>query len=268
MPEVVDVGLHVRSLATLDELHGAADLLAGVWKVGESYQPIEPALVKALAHSGNYVAGAYAGPELIGAAIGFLAQAGHLHSHVTGVLPRYRGLDAGFALKRHQRRWALGCGIREIHWTYDPLIGRNAYFNLVKLGAHVTDYLPDFYGVMRDGINGDDASDRLYLVWPLDSPRVVAAVAGEPFQGAAGRPGDAVPLVEREGDEPVVLDYAPARALLVAVPRDVEEVRAADPDLAARWRLVVRRALQAALADGYQITGITRDGYYVLEGSR
>jgi len=34
-----------------------------------------------------------------------------------------------------------------IAWTYDPLIRRNAYFNLVKLGARPVEYLRNFYGV-------------------------------------------------------------------------------------------------------------------------
>ena len=44
---------------------------------------------------------------------------------------------------------------------FDPLVRRNARLNLVRLGADVTDYLPDFYGAMDDAVNAGDRSDRL-----------------------------------------------------------------------------------------------------------
>jgi predicted GNAT superfamily acetyltransferase len=56
--------------------------------------------------------------------------------------------------------------------------------------------------------------------------------------------------------------------LLVAVPADVEALRARDPDLATRWRYAVREALCRALDGGHRITGFTRDGRYLLEGER
>ena len=91
--------------------------------------------------------------------------------------PGLTGRHVGFALKLHQRAWALLRGVSEIAWTFDPLVSRNAYFNLVKLGAQPAEYLPNFYGTMLDTINGDDDSDRLLVRWRLRSPHVVAAAA-------------------------------------------------------------------------------------------
>ena len=42
------------------------------------------------------------------------------------------------------------------------------------------EYLPNFYGPMLDGINGDDDTDRLLVRWRLRDPAVVAACAGRP----------------------------------------------------------------------------------------
>jgi predicted GNAT superfamily acetyltransferase len=42
-------------------------------------------------------------------------------------------------------------------------------------------------------------------------------------------------------------------------------MRSADRDRAAAWRGALRHALTAALAAGYRITGVSRDGYYLLE---
>ncbi|MFI6600621.1 GNAT family N-acetyltransferase [Nonomuraea sp. NPDC050536] len=254
MSDVVDVRLRIRELADVREQRAAAALLARVWHAEEAHPPVEPVLIRALEHSGNYVAGAFAGDEMVGAAAGFTAPGGHLHSHITGVLPAHRGLHVGYALKQHQRDWALARGIGEIHWTFDPLLGRNAYFNLHKLGALPTAYLPDFYGPMLDGVNAGHASDRLYLVWRLDSPR-----RAEPG------PADTATLLGADQDGAPVLRPTGAARVLIRVPDDIEALRRASPAAAAGWRLAVRQAMQQALASGYRITGFRRDGHYVLE---
>jgi predicted GNAT superfamily acetyltransferase len=48
------------------------------------------------------------------------------------------------------------------------------------------------------------------------------------------------------------------------VPEDIVAVRRADPALARSWRLALRSALVDALAAGYEVTGATRSGWYVL----
>ena len=77
--------------------------------------PISGDLIRALAYTGNYAAGAWAGADLVGASVAFLALDNgrlSLHSHVTGVARPARGGSVGFALKQHQRAWALSHGIR------------------------------------------------------------------------------------------------------------------------------------------------------------
>ena len=81
---------------------------------------------------------------------------------------RRTGKHVGLALKQHQRRWALGRGIMTIEWTFDPLVRRNAYFNLVKLGARVVGYEPAFYGAMHDAFNDGDDTDRAVVRWNLE----------------------------------------------------------------------------------------------------
>src|SRR5262245_30448075 len=150
-------------------MHEAATLLDGIWGTGDEHV-VDPGTMRALAHVGGYVAGAYDGDTLVGASVGFFAADGHLHSHVTGIAAEQQGRGIGRAVKLHQRDWALARGRTAISWTFDPLIARNAYFNLHSLGATVVDYLPDFYGAMDDGVNAGDATDRLYVVWALDTP--------------------------------------------------------------------------------------------------
>ncbi|OLB81332.1 MAG: hypothetical protein AUI14_03770 [Actinobacteria bacterium 13_2_20CM_2_71_6] len=257
-------GLRVTELVEFAEHEAAVELLREVWGVDSAEELVNSSLLRALAHSGNYVAGAYAGTRLVGAAVAFLG-VGHLHSHITGVDRTAQAKGVGYVLKQHQRGWTLRHGLTRVCWTFDPLVRRNAHFNLHKLGAQVTEYLPDFYGALNDGINSGDATDRLYVTWELDSPAAVAAARGEPVEvSAAG----AYPLVGRVGDEPVA-GSGPvpdgAQRLSVAVPEDIESIRKGSPDLAARWRYAVREALTAALDRGYRIRGMTSDGRYLLE---
>ena len=58
----------------------------------------------------------------------------HTHSHMLAAR-RIGVIGVGYALKLAQRAQALDQGIAEVRWTFDPLIARNGYFNLHKLGA-------------------------------------------------------------------------------------------------------------------------------------
>jgi predicted GNAT superfamily acetyltransferase len=260
-------GVRVVELHETAQHHEAAELLRRVWQAESADAVMNAALMTALAHAGNYVVGAYRAEQLVGATVGFRG-AGHLHSHLAGVDPSTQGRGAGYAMKQHQRSWALARDIPLVCWTFDPLIGRNAYFNLTKLGARATEYLPDFYGPLSDGINAGDASDRLYISWELGSAAAVDAARGVRVEVdvAAARANGAAVLVERSGERPQPAgapDVAPD-TLLVAVPPDIEALRGRDPVLAAQWRAVVRDAMTGALDAGYVVTGISRDGYYSL----
>ena len=134
----------VRELHRVDQLKAAQQLFEAVWRPAEGQpSPMTGELLRALAHAGCYVAGAYAGARMVGASAGFFtAPPGPaLHSHITGVAPQGQHRGVGFALKVHQRAWALARGITEVVWTFDPLVARNAWFNLAKLGARPTAYL-------------------------------------------------------------------------------------------------------------------------------
>ena len=167
----------------------AAAVRAGLAAGRGGPPPVTVGLLRALAHAGAYVVGAFAGTRMVGASAGFFSAPPDpaLHSHITGVAPGGQHRGIGFALKVHQRAWALARGVPVVVWTFDPLVARNAWFNLAKLGALPTAYLEDFYGPMTDAINAGMASDRLLLTWRLDDPAVAAACAGRPRQPAPAR---------------------------------------------------------------------------------
>jgi predicted GNAT superfamily acetyltransferase len=261
-------GVTVRTLDELPDLAQVVDLFATIWRRSGS-PPLTLELLRALTKAGNYVGGAYADGRLVGACVGFFhaPEEDSLHSHIAGVAPDATGRSVGFALKLHQRAWAIARGVHEVAWTFDPLIARNAWFNLTKLAARATEYLPNFYGPMDDGINGRDESDRLLVRWRLTDPAVVLACAGGGVGAVADdlRAGGAVIALGPDGSGRPVVGRLDGAVSLVAVPPDVARLRGADPEAAARWRLAVREVLTTLLADGAgRIEGFDRSGWYVV----
>ena len=266
------MSISIRALEEIEDLRELAELFAVVWgRPGEP--PVNSDVLKALAHSGNYVSGAYVDDRLVGGLVGWFGGVPphelHLHSHILGVLGGSDAHGVGFGLKQHQRRWCLAREIRVMEWTTDPLVRRNAYFNLTKLGAHAPDYLVNVYGEMSDGINAGEESDRLLIRWRLDAESVEAAAGGharEPDLDELRRDGADVALAVGESGEPVATIRS-ARVLLCQAPDDIVALRRSDPPLARSWRLTQRKMFSEALAAGYEVTGATRSGWYVLEKS-
>ncbi|MFI9503488.1 GNAT family N-acetyltransferase [Nocardia sp. NPDC052566] len=257
-------GVTIRSLSSMDELRAVCDLCDAMWQAEPTDRPLQPALLRALTKAGGYVAGAFDGAEMVGVGVGFHGAPADalLHSHITGVIARMRGRDVGFAVKTHQRAWALRRGVTTIGWTFDPLVRRNAYFNIAKLGATPVEYLPDFYGPMADGFNAGDATDRLLISWDLRSPAVAAACGDHVRQGVDAT--NAAVALDISPDGAPVRRPVTGPAVLITVPADITRLRAADPDLAKRWRIAVREALTDRMTDGAHITGFDRHRGYVL----
>jgi predicted GNAT superfamily acetyltransferase len=177
----------------------------------------------------------YEGDRMIGASIAFFAPpaARSMHSHITGVLPGLQSQGLGRLLKQHQREWAFARDVGRITWTFDPLVARNAHFNLRVLGARITEYLVDHYGPMDDGVNRGDETDRIMVSWAL-----------------------AAPPAPTPADERVVAS--------VAVPHDIETMRRASPMDAAAWRTRVREEFLARLGEGLVVGGFDDERGYLF----
>jgi predicted GNAT superfamily acetyltransferase len=178
----------VRNCHALEEFHACVELQRQIW--GEEPLEVEPATMFIVAkHTGGQVLGAFAGDELIGftlAVAGVREGECYLHSHMTGIKEGFRDRGVGRALKALQREEALGRGIRLIEWTFDPLELRNAHFNLNRLGAVCSRYLPNLYGVTTSPLHRGLATDRLLAQWRLDSSRVMAAIGDTSSDGGCG----------------------------------------------------------------------------------
>jgi predicted GNAT superfamily acetyltransferase len=241
--------MNVEELTELEDMRALQELFLRVWE-RSSEPPLNSDVMRALSHAGNYLAGVRVEGRLVAGIVAWLGMHPDrellLHSHILGVLPGSDSRGLGFALKQHQRTWCLARGIKTVEWTFDPLVRRNASFNLRKLGADAEEYLVDFYGPMQDRINAGVESDRILARWHLESAKAVAAAAGRPHE------------VERAAGDTVC-----------EVPDDIVAIRRSDPEAAREWRRKVRATLGAHLMRGGRVKGFTPHGSYVLEqGSR
>lgn len=258
-------GVDVGPVTGVAEHEALAALLDRVWSAA-THRVVELPTLVALAASGNLVCVARAGGPagaVVGGGLGFLAPGGVFHSHVVGVDPGHAGRGVGLALKLHQRAWCLGVGADRMTWTYDPLVARNAGFNLARLGARPVAYLPHHYGPMRDGLNAGQDSDRVLVSWDLrrdPGPLLTAAPAGA-VAVVAPHPDD-----EHRPVAAAVPAAAPADApaALVAVPPDVTALRTADPDAARAWRTATRAAFTDLLGTGWSVAGFVAGSYVLL----
>jgi predicted GNAT superfamily acetyltransferase len=234
-------------------VHDAArinDVIAATW----GGQRMEHEVVRALAASGNVPWGAVVDGELVAFVLGWAgvdASGLHVHSHMLAALPDRRHAGVGFALKLAQRAQALDQGITVMRWTFDPLVARNAWFNLGKLGVIVDGFERAYYGEMTDLINAGERSDRFTVAWRLDR-------GPAPWTGEVGH----LPAcLERDGDgdapRPALHEDA-ASIVVLEIPAEYHELRAADPALGQAWRDAVADAAAACLGRGLVGVGFSR----------
>lgn len=259
----VRAGVNVIDAHGMDQLLEIEAMLISVWGTTHHGAPIPVDLLRSIGHAGCNITAAYdrAG-NLCGAAVAIISPAASAYSLIAGVLPTAADAGVGFALKQHQRAWALARGLENMSWTFDPLVSRNARFNLTKLGASSSEYLPNFYGSMNDGINANDESDRLVAMWPLASSSTVACSFGntEPVELPAYTRDD-ISALGPDGEPSLVNVLG---TLWCRVPKDIVALRGQAPEEAAAWRVAVRHAFTTAFASGYTATGVTRTGWYRL----
>ncbi len=220
----------IRDLDTVElilEAQGVLDAIRGPERV------VDAGTLRALQQSGNYAVGFFDEGRMVGASVAFFGAPAtrSMHSHITALLPEFRGRGWGRELKEHQRQWALSQGVGHITWTFDPLVARNAHFFLTVLGARVTGYAVNQYGIFGGGDAGDE-SDRLDVKWSL------AEMASPP------------------ADDDVV------EAL--AIPSDVEQMRVENPREAYEWRMSVRREMAVLTNRGLAIAGFSPERGYLF----
>ncbi|XWX05246.1 GNAT family N-acetyltransferase [Aggregatilineales bacterium SYSU G02658] len=261
--------VEIRALRTPDELQQAVELQKIYW--GSDMSDIVPLhMLLSMANYGGHVFGAFVDGKLVGLLMGFLGakitpadrtparDALLVMSKRMVVLPEYRNYKIGEHLKQAQRQFALDHGVPLVTWTFDPLIARNAYLNLHKLGAVGQAYQMDFFGV--DAANPTLSGDRLVANWWVAHPHVADRSAREHADGVC--------VGAVEAGQPRFLGVSlGAPALLLEIPPDVQALEKSDAPLAGAWRAYAREAFPALFAAGYLATDVIRRGeqtFYVF----
>jgi predicted GNAT superfamily acetyltransferase len=231
--------ISIRPLTSLADQELGRMVFDKTWAM-DSGTEITPNLLQAMVHSGAYLSGAFIDGNCVGAAFAFPATTGgpHLHSHMTTVLDKFRDKGIGYALKVDQYKWAKQNNYKEITWTFDPLVARNAKLNLLKLGVDISAYYPNFYGDMPDELNAGDESDRV-----MASLKVV---------GDLPTPRTAILSPEKS-------------AVLIAIPSDIVAIRGKDLAENLKWRRSVRDEFVGVLARGGKVVGFSANNEYVVQ---
>ena len=231
--------ISIRPLTSLPDQALGRMIFDHTWAMDAGTE-ITPNLLQAMIHSGAYLSGAFIDGECVGAAFAFPATTGgpHLHSHMTAVIDKFRDKGIGHALKVDQYKWAKQNSYKEITWTFDPLVARNAKLNILKLGVDISAYYPNFYGDMPDELNAGDESDRV-----MASLKVV---------GDAPTPRTAISAPDKS-------------AVLIAIPSDIVAIRVKDIAENLRWRREVRDKFVGVLARGGKVVGFSVNNEYVVQ---
>jgi len=275
----------IRLIETPEELRLVEELQQAVWP-GSDIDVVPMHMLITAVHNGGLVLGAFDGEKIIGFVFGFPGlestpdgpRPKHC-SHMMGVHPDCRDDGVGFALKRAQWQMVRHQGLDHVTWTYDPLLSRNAYLNIAKLGAVCVTYHQSEYGDMRDGLNVGLPSDRFQVDWWINTPRVERRLSKQArptlklndviktglrsfyavnSSGGLIRPPEHVPPFDD-------------RLLLAEIPADFLALKEKDFPLARDWRFFTRELFETAFAKGFIVTDFVFDktenisrGFYIL----
>ncbi|MFL7870713.1 MAG: GNAT family N-acetyltransferase [Anaerolineales bacterium] len=264
----------IRLLESPEDMTAVENLQRIVWPGSETEIVPIHMLITAI-HNGGIVLGAFSGEVMVGFNFGFpgldmLPDGPHPKhcSHMLGIHPDWRDAGVGFALKRAQWQMLRHQGLDHATWTYDPLLSRNAYLNIAKLGAVCNTYRRSEYGDMRDGLNAGLPTDRFQVDWWLNTSRVERRLSRrsrgtlrlDQFMKAELQPLYTL-HAETDGLPRPPEHFSPISAalLLAEIPPDFMELKADDFALARDWRFFTREVFETTFEEGYIITDFIFD---------
>ena len=249
-----DDGVVVRRVQTLAEYQECVRVQEEIW--GDGFRERVPVAILLVAQKlGGVCAAAFdRSDRMLGFVFGLTGIRDGVLVHWSDLLAvraEARGAHIGERLKRFQRELCLATGVHTMHWTFDPLVARNAHLNLVRLGARASEYVVNMYGSNTGSpLHGGVETDRWIAAWDL------ADASTAPRPGAPRAEG--VFVVRASAVQPMRPEWndAPdASVVRVAVPEDHERLSLADR---LGWREVTRRAFTHYLARGGTVLGFHR----------
>lgn len=261
--------LRLRPLQSPKDYAACVQLQRETW--GENYLGTVPAsMLKVSQMLGGVNVGAFA-PDgrLVGFVYGLtgLRDGRVIHwSHMLAVHPAFRNQGLGQRLKEYQREGLRGSGVDFIYWTFDPLVARNAHFNLNRLQVRVCEYMPDMYGDTGSELHAF-GTDRFIVSWPVVSYPGDAGLKSR----AIGAEARAAPVADGVpgglSTDPAARD-PDAVVVRLEIPQNIEAIAADSLAEARAWRAATRSAFVRWLGRGLSVTGFFREEsgrcFYVL----
>ena len=254
----------IRDLTTINEFRQVVDLEREIWGYTDNADMVGIPVFIFTVHRGAVLLGAFDPSTPPGRMVGFAyavvgMKAGRpmLWSHMTGVLPEYRG-GLGYRLKLEQRARALALGYDLIEWTFDPMQAMNAHFNFAKLGGVVGEYAVNFYGESTSALHRGTPTDRVVLSWNIGAPHVVRRLAEQPALRARAHEVADAPIVnatvmDGEWRKTTKIDLTcKDRRIWIEIPTGFTDMQQRAPDRALTWRLDARQMFEEYLAKGYR----------------
>lgn len=263
------VAIIARPLRTLLEREEAVRLYRRVFGLAADDPAMTPKLLTALQRNGGSALGAFDPTgRMVGFTYGFVgteAGATYHYSQAAVVDTEVQGRGVGRILKRAQASDALRSGIATMRWAYDPMLARNAHFNLDVLGAVGRWFVRDYYDLTDSG----GRSDRVVVEWRTagasDEASYEASYGGG--ENAGTGTGGAEPVAERLANADVAnladgAEWGELRLVgqirLLSVPAAWAELSRADAARASVVRDRVAAEIESALADGLVLASCRR----------
>ena len=268
-----DTEFPIRELASLAEYDACVALQDDTWGHGFS-ERVPGAILRVAQKIGGVAAGAF---DHDGGLAGFVfgmtgVRNGVLvhWSDMLAVRPDARGTGLAERLKQYQRDRVRVLGVSIMYWTADPLVARNAHFNINHLGAQPSEYVENMYGGNTGSVlHGTMPTDRFVYRWELDAPSVRTHGDHTHTDGI-----DVASAIQIDANgSPYAVDTGASRHVRISLPDDLSAVQSASSTLALAWRMAVREAFTSRLNRGFSVTRFVRGSdaapsYYVLSASR
>lgn len=228
----------LRACTTFEDFAACLNLQREVWQFTDlDITPLRSFIITL--HSGGMTYGAF-NPD--GKLLGFSHALAafderlrpYYYSHMLAVEPALQSAGIGAKLKLAQRDHALRTGVALIKWTFDPLQSRNAYLNIIKLGAVIREYKVNYYGnASTSALHRGLDTDRVFAEWWVKSRRVADA------QASISQTGQPEAAVE--------------------IPRDIEALKKRNLAEAVHWQAQLRAEFRRLLGEGLYCAGFEAD---------
>jgi predicted GNAT superfamily acetyltransferase len=265
-------GISIRRVRSNEEYDACVRMQYAIW--GEDFTEAVPAtILKVTQQIGGVTAGAFdPSGRLLGFVFGMIGSMdGELvhWSDMLAVHPDARNKGLGRRLKLFQRELLRPLGVERMFWTYDPLVAKNAFLNIVRLGARPTEYVIDMYGSdTHSALHSGLGTDRFIVAWDLTKDGGANTQSGTELESAVREAPIANALAFGDGRAGPAAQLPDADVVRVEVPADIDAVVARDLSIAAALRESTRRIFTHYMDRNYRVSGFSHltpdDRYFYI----